>query len=148
MDTRISLEATRDVILKIADYAHAKVLVAYVFIFMSWAFNGEYEILAIVYSLIFLDCLTGVWAVLKLEGLKGFKSRQFFRSPLKFVIYLLLMYVARMVDKSVPFPFAGALMDGFLVTTEAVSILENVAKLDFPIPVALLAKFKSIFPKK
>ena len=37
------------------------------------------------------------------------------------------------------------MMDAFLVTTEAVSILENFAKMGYPTPTLLINKLKALF---
>jgi len=158
IDYRMSIESIKEVLLKLAEHLYLKFIVANIFLILSWSFNGEFQIILTVYSLIAIDTLTGCWAVLKLEGwpnfwsvLKGnskFKSREFFRSPAKFVVYLLMLYVSRVVDKSLPVPFASPIMDAFLIATESISILENFAKMGYPSPTFLINKLKTIYEKK
>jgi toxin secretion/phage lysis holin len=133
---------------KILDHWQLKLIVAYIFTGISWAFDGKVEILYVVYSLIAIDTFTGVWAVIRLDGIKGISSKAFFRSPKKFLVYLIMMYVSRMVDRGLPVHIASPIMDAFLVTTEGVSILENFAKLGYPVPVFLISKLKALYEKK
>jgi phage-related holin len=39
-------------------------------------------------------------------------------------------------------------MDSFLVLTEAISILENISKLGFPVPTTLVKLLKTYYDKK
>jgi len=138
----------KDIFKKFFDYVEIKALIAHFFLLLSWAFDGKVEIIYTIYSLIALDTITGVWAVVRAEGLAGFSSRKFFRSPMKFVVYLTFLYISRAVDKGLPVNLAAPIMDAFLVTTEAVSILENFAKLGYPVPTFLMEKLKTYFGKK
>lgn len=141
---RFSLFDIKEVILKIIDFIDLKVFVSNVFIFMSWIFKDQTEILGIVYSLIALDTFLGVLSALKLGGIKELSSKKFFRGAGKFFVYLLFLYVSRMIDRTMPLPIASPIMDAFLVTTEAISIFENLKKLGYEAPALLIEKLKSI----
>lgn len=143
-----NLEAVKDILGKLVEHIHFKLLLANISIFLAWAFDGDTTILKTIFTLIIIDTISGVWAVLKIEGWKGFKSREFVVAPVKLVVFITLMYVARTVDKSFPIHWAAPIMDTFLVTTEAKSILENFGKLGFPVPLVLLSKLKSLNEKK
>lgn len=138
----------KEILRRLFDYVEVKLLLAHFFVFLSWSFDGKTQIIYTVYSLIALDTVTGIWAVFRIEGVKGLSSRKFFRAPMKFVVYLTFLYVSRAVDKGLPVNLAAPIMDAFLVTTEAVSILENFSKLGYPVPTFLISKLKSYFEKK
>lgn len=133
---------------KLFAHIEIKLILAQVFMLWSWAFDGETQILYAVGSLIFLDTVTGVYAVLVLEGFNGYKSRRFSEVLLKVIRYAVFMYVARVVDKSLPRHVFGPLIDIFVVTTEASSIFENFAKLGYTVPTSILNRLKSFFEKK
>lgn len=138
----------RETLLKLSEDIHLKAALAYVMVLLSWAFNGETQMLMAVGSLIFIDTLTGVITVLSLQGLAGYKSREFSRVMGKVFRYLIFMYVARVVDKGLPIHIFSPIMDTFIVTTEATSILENFAKLGYPVPTYFLDKLKKLTQKK
>lgn len=142
------MHSLKTIFSKLFSQIEIKLVLAQIFLFLSWSFDGKVQIIITVYSLIAIDTFTAVYVVLRLQGLSGISSRKFFRSPSKFVVYLIFLYVSRMVDRSLPISVAGPIMDAFLVTTEAVSILENFAKLNYPVPTFLITKLKAIYEKK
>lgn len=138
----------REFLQRLFSHIELKLILAQIFILWTWAFGGETQILYAVGSLIFIDTVTGVYAVLSLEGFLGFKSRRFSDVLWKVVRYAVFMYVARVVDKSLPKNVFGPLIDIFIVTTEASSIFENFAKLGYTVPTGILIRLKSLFEKK
>lgn len=142
------MQNMKSILTKLFSQIEIKLILAQIFMFLSWSFDGKVQIIYTVYSLIAIDTVTGLWAVIKLEGLSGVSSRKFFRAPAKFTVYLVFLYVSRMVDRGLPLNLAAPIMDAFLVTTEAVSILENFAKLGYPVPTFLITKLKEIYQKK
>lgn len=143
----LDLTVVREIILKIAEYFHIKLIVGYLFLVMAWLFNGEYEVLLSIYLLLIFDTITGIWAVIKVDGIKGMTSRDFFRLPRKFFVYTSFLLVARLADKNFPLAIAAPLMDAFVASTECISILENFAKLGSPVPLTLINKLKDIYKK-
>lgn len=148
MLSRFSFYDLKIVLFKISDFFYLKTFVASVFMALSWAFNGKTEILIVIYSLVVIDTLTALWAVLRNDGWRGLSSRKSFRGAGKFIVYLVFLYVTRMIDKTLPIAIASPIMDAFLVMTEAVSILENFEKLGYPAPVLLINKLKAMLEKK
>ena len=127
------------------EYPEVKAVLGMMAIAISWSFNGEFEALIAIYSLVTIDFLTGTRASLVN---KTWSSRRSIAGVGKFGRYLIYMLVARLVDKVAPLPFASPLMDTYIVVTEAGSILENFQKLGYPVPTMLLTKLKSFYDKK
>lgn len=127
------------------EYPELKAVLGMAAISVSWTFNGEFEALIAIYSLVLIDFVTGTYFSLVN---KTWSSRRSISGVGKFGRYLIYMLVARLVDKVVPLPFASPLMDTYIVITEAGSILENFEKLGYPVPTMLLNKLKSFYDKK
>lgn len=144
-DIHITLEGLRNVVLKLADHLGIKIFVAYIFLALSWTFDGKVEVIFALLTLFIIDAITGTLVALKQ---KSFSSRGVFRTPVKFFVYFLMLIVSRMADKALPVPVLSPVMDSFLVITESVSILENIYKLGFPVPLFLVTKLKAYYDKK
>lgn len=141
---RLSLESIKDVLIKLQDQAPLKMFVGIILTMLSWVFKGDVEIVIVIYTLIFFDTFTGVWIALNNHSVS---SRGFFRSPVKCMVYFMMIIISRLVDKTLPITIASPVMDAFLVTTEAVSILENLSKLGFPVPTFLIKRLKTFYEK-
>jgi toxin secretion/phage lysis holin len=122
-----------------------KAFLSMLMVFFSWVFQNNFEILGIVYLLILIDTITGVWYAIKA---KEISSRGFYRVAIKCLVYFMMIIVSRLVDKTTPIIYASTLMDSFLVLTEAISILENISKLGFPVPTTLVKLLKTYYDKK
>lgn len=132
-------------IYKLLDHFYLKVFFSYLALFLSWMFNGKTEIIYIILILFIIDAISGTFAALKN---KEFSSRGIFRTPIKFLVYFSMLGVSRLADRVLPVPILSPVMDTFLVITESVSILENVYKLGFPVPLFLVKKLKAYTEKK
>lgn len=144
---------------KLGEFFHAKLFFGWLFIFLSWAFDGSYEIILTIFVLLVFDSITGTGIAIRnyhlnKKGLyKGppegiFSSRGLYRGPFKLCVYFVFILVSRLVDKHIPVPFASPMVDCFLVTTEGYSILENFAKMGFAAPTSLISKLKELSTKK
>ncbi len=111
----------------------------------DWLFGHKIEMVSAVLCLIMLDTITGVWKASKAGQLS---SRGFFRFAAKLLVYMLLLTTASLVDKNIPIAFALSMMATFLALTEAISILENVAKLGFPVPHRMISILKQFSEEK
>lgn len=143
--SHIDVEGVKNIFEKLTEFALLKWLVANFFVLLAWSFNGKVEVLATIYILIALDTVTGVWIAAKKNEVS---SRGFYRVVTKCFVYFIMLLVGRLVDKNIPLPIAAPILDAFLVTTEAVSILENFSKLGFPVPTILVNKLKAFYEKK
>lgn len=143
-----NLDSVKKIFQKLIDNIHLKIIFANIAILLSWMFDGEMQVLRTVFSLVLIDVVTGVWAILKVQGWSEFKSREFVVGPIRFFVYIILMFVARSVDKSFPLHWAAPIMDTFIVCTEAKSILENFGKLGYPVPLIMVEKLKGFIQKK
>ena len=108
-------------------------------VWVAWVFGKDTEILTILASLIFFDTLTGFLAAIKHKNLG---SKPFFKFSSKLVCYFSFLVLSRLVHKVVPSINAPIIVDGFLTMTEAISILENLSLLGFPVPKVLRSKLE------
>jgi len=131
--------------MKIFYHPEIKIMAASLFVCFDWIFNGKYEAVYIIFTLLIIDNITGIWYAWKT---KNINSRDFSRSPQKILIYFIMLIVSRMVDKTLPITAASSIMDAFIVCTEAISILENISKLGYPVPTFLVTRLKNFYDKK
>lgn len=129
---------------KLLENPDLKMVVAAFFTYLANQFDGKVEIVWTIFALIIIDTLTGTWIAFKNNEIS---SRGFGRSPRKLFAYLTMLLVSRYVDQHLPVKIASPVMDAFLVTTEAVSILENFAKLGYPVPMFLVKRLKNFYEK-
>lgn len=119
------------------------------YIIYSFAFDTlKGEALVALMGLIVFDFITALFAVKK-TGEK-IKSGRIFRTPVKIVLYYLMISAGHFVELVIP--QLSFLIDetilGFLALTEIISIFENVGKLGYEVPTNLLDKLKSLKKKK
>lgn len=134
----------QQVVSRFLDYVPLKAVGTAFLAFISWMFEGKAEVLGVVYILILFDTVTGLAIAWKQ---KSVASRGFFQVAVKCLVYFILILTGRLVDKVVPVPFASTIMESFLVITEAISIMENLGKLNFPVPLGLIKRMK-VFTKE
>lgn len=140
----VTFDSLKEIIYKLLDHWHLKAVFAYLALLISWTFNGQVEVIFVVTSLLLIDVITGTMVAFKTHT---FSSRGFFRSPVKFLVYFLMLIVSRLADKSLPVQVLSPVMDSFIVVTEAISILENIYKLGFPVPHILVKRLKAYYEK-
>lgn len=100
--------------------------------------DGASTVLEAISLLIFLDFVT---AILKAKlGGEVIESWKVFRSAVKFTVYLTMLAACHLFQVVVPVlgSYATDIMAAFLAVTELISILENVGKMGFHIPLRLL----------
>lgn len=100
----------------------------------------------IVFIMILLDAITGIWCAMKS---KRFNSRTLKKNLKKVVIYSACILTIRLVEVGALTGFETTIltqfMAGFLIITEAISILENLTILGLPIPMGYInVLFKQI----
>ena len=137
--THLDIQQLNHVVRQVIGFFPLKCVASGVLSFMCWAFNCNFLILGSVFILVIIDLITGVAKSLKHEAPS---SRGFYRSAVKLLVYFLMVLVARLVDKHIPYPFASNIMDSFLVLTESISILENIYLLGYPVPTVLVKKLQ------
>ena len=128
----------------IADF-DCKIILSSFAVFFAWVFNGKFEAAYIIFTLFLIDNFTGIWYAWRT---KNINSRDFSRSPQKLLVYSIMLIVSRLVDKTLPVCAASSIMDTFIVCTEAVSILENLYKLGYPVPTFLVTRLKNFYDTK
>ena len=140
---------------KMGEFFHLKLFFGLIFTFLSWSFDGSVEILITIFSLLIIDTTTGTAIALynKYLSKKGlftgdpkdiFSSRGIYRGPAKLIAYAIMVLVSRLADKHIPLSVFSPMMDTFLVSTEAYSILENFGKMGFKVPTTVISKLKSL----
>lgn len=131
----------------ILDCGWLKLLLAFCLSAFSWIFGNENQQLIAVVALVGIDTITGfakAWKSCEVS------SRGFFRVPVKFSVYLLLLVTGRLVDKAlVDLPLSNlitayTIIASFLAITEAISIMENLGKMGFAVPLVLVKKLKAL----
>ena len=130
-----SAENIKGVFINLADHGTMKLMSGVAIVPWMWLFGTHAELVVCVFSLVLLDTVTGAWKAAKLGQLS---SKGFFRFATKLVVYLILMATGSIVDKTMPIEFSITIMGTFLAITESISVLENVAKLGFPVPTRLV----------
>lgn len=97
--------------------------------------------------LIIVDFLTAFFAAKK-SG-EEIKSSKIFRTPLKILIYFMLVSVAHLMEVVSPLlSILDETMMGFLALTELISILENTGRMGFAVPKKLLNKLQELRDEK
>lgn len=95
--------------------------------------------LVVLFVLILIDTITGVAYVLKI---KSFSSKGFRKGVIKMITYFTSILVVRLceigISDLVSTTYLTKIMTSYLVVTETLSILENLARLGAPLPAGLM----------
>lgn len=106
---------------------------------LTFIYNGVYKdaMLAVILLVIF-DLITRVVAEKKLG--RPIQSQKVFRTPVKFLVYLIMTSAAHLVEVATYgwVPIIDETMLAFLAVTEFISILENVGYMGYAVPQKLL----------
>lgn len=93
--------------------------------------------------LIIFDFFTAFFAAKK-SG-EEIKSSKIFRTPIKILIYFMLVSVAHLMEVVSPLlSILDETMMGFLALTELISIIENTGRMGFAVPQRMLNKLKEL----
>lgn len=117
--------------------------IAYAFYRLSFDVTQDKAIVAVL-ALVVMDFITGITAA-KMSG-DFIKSSRAFRSAIKTFMYLLMISAAYFTE--IAFPLASQFADetviAFLAITELISIMENLGKMGYGIPIKMLNRLKKI----
>lgn len=130
----LGAEGMRHVAVSMKDHGVLKLLISVVMAIHYWLFPTKSELATIVFALVVFDTITGVINAYKHDELS---SSGFFRFSIKLVVYYILLATSSLLDRLliVDLPISAvSLTCGYLSTTEALSILENIAGAGFPVP--------------
>jgi len=135
------LEGVRRFAGSAAEQGLLKTILAFLAAMNDWFFHPTHTVVEVVMVLVVFDTLTGAMKAYH-EG--KLSSSGFFRFAPKIVIYVILMATGALLDKLAEGFVVKALtiVTTFLAMTEALSILENVGGLGYPIPKALISILK------
>lgn len=134
-----TLEVCKEVLHNVFQQPLQKTLFAGIVCTASYIFNGGEAFLP-VFSLVLLDAVTGIMKAIHKDDFKG--SRAVYRSAQKFFVYLILISTSRILDTEFPGDYATNTMKTFLMVTEAVSIMENIHAMGWPVPMKLVQYLK------
>lgn len=111
-----------------------------------WLFDSdEKKIITAIFLLMAIDTFTGLWLAIKNHDLD---SRGFYQVIAKFFVFCLMIMTGHLADEVVGFKIASIAIHCFLATNEAISILENIGLLGFPVPTNLLKILRRYKDKK
>lgn len=128
------LEGVRHVASSMKDQGAIKMMIAVAIAMHGWFFPLRADLVTIVFALVAFDTITGF---LRAYRWSQVSSSGFFRFALKMVVFYIMLATASLLDRLlvVNLPVSAlALTCGYLATTEALSILENISELGFPVP--------------
>ncbi len=118
---------------------------AYFIAFLIWLIGG-WDILAkVLFTLMFLDYLTGLIVGYKMQNLN---SKRAFKGLRKKILILVILCGASLMHKLVPDLAFRTLVGMFYCATELLSITENVAKVGVPIPKKLKKALEQLREEK
>lgn len=118
---------------------------AYFIAFLIWLIGG-WDILAkVLFTLMFLDYLTGLIVGYKMQNLN---SKRAFKGLRKKILILVILCGASLMHKLVPDLAFRTLVGMFYCATELLSITENVAKAGVPIPKKLKKALEQLREEK
>lgn len=133
---------------KLQHYHSIKIAAALAFAILAYFFDPlEATALVALFALILLDFVYGV-AAAKKTGLP-ITSAKIRRSAIKMAVYFSLIAAAHISEYAIPaqIGFLDETVTAFLVATELISIMENVGRLGFAIPMRLLNQLQNYTDK-
>ena len=135
----MSVEVCREVIHSVGQFPVQKTILATFFCTYSHAMGGG-EVFIPVFMLVLFDAITGVMKSVR-NGTFSW-SQGFKRSAQKFTVYVIMILASGVLDVEFPGNYAITTMKTFLMVTEAISILENIGQMGWPVPLKLLEMLK------
>lgn len=137
----MNAEFVRKMLSQIVEHPYLKGAVSLGAVYIDWVFGSKKEVLVIIGMLVLLDSVTGVMKAYKKCRIS---SASFFRTAIKCFVYFILLTTGACVDKTTPFPFALVTMATYLSITEAISIIENLGAMGYPVPKVLIGRLKAL----
>lgn len=136
------------ILYKVCQYWWYKIAASATVIIFTFFFDPDHKkVLASLFALLIIDFITGVIAA-KMKN-EPIQSHKIFRSAIKVAVYFTLVSAGRISEAALsPIPFIDETIIGFLTATELVSIIENVAKMGYGVPIGLLEKLKQFTGNK
>lgn len=118
---------------------------AYFIAFLIWLIGGWDTLAKVLFTLMFLDYLTGLIVGYKMQNLN---SQRAFKGLRKKLLVLVILCGASLMHKLVPDLAFRTLVGMFYCATELLSITENVAKVGVPIPKKLKKALEQLREEK
>lgn len=104
-------------------------------------------VLSALFMLIIFDFFTGIWSAYKAK--EDIKSSKVFRTAWKFALYFMAVSAGYFTEIIIGTDlFIAKTIMIFLASTELVSILENIQKAGYDVPISLLKKLKDFIKSK
>ncbi len=133
----MKLDNIKSIFMNIAAHADWKIAIGAGAWMFDWIFGVRQQAVLVVGLLLILDTATGFAYAFKQNNVS---SKGFFRFAVKLCVYFTLIVTGRLVDKVLPYQFAAPVMESFLAITEAISIMENLSRCGFAVPVSLIKR--------
>lgn len=127
------------------NYSAVKWFSGSLFLLYSFAFGSQAKtVLLAIVALVVFDFITGITAA-KMSH-EQIMSSKIFRSAFKFLIYFIMISSAHLFEIAVPLLGTSAtdIIIAFLALTEIISIMENVGKMGYEVPLKLLNSLQSL----
>ncbi|MDY4010289.1 MAG: phage holin family protein [Fusobacterium gastrosuis] len=102
--------------------------------FLIWAVGGFDEALKILFFLMAVDFITGIWIAYKIETINSTRA---YKGLTKKAYALILISCSAVVSKLIPNLGIRDMVIIFYTATEILSIIENGSRLGVPIPAKL-----------
>lgn len=129
---------------RIIEHPYVKVLGGFALSVLSFLFDPATKVaLFALLALIAFDFITSLYAI-HVTGVskrgKKFTSHSALGSAIKTIVYFIMISAGFIAESAVPIGLIDNTIIGFLVVTELVSILENIGRVGYGIPLGLLNK--------
>lgn len=127
------------------NYAAVKWFSGSLFLLYSFAFGSQTKtVLLAVSALVVFDFITGITAAKMTH--EQIMSSKIFRSAFKFFIYFIMVSSAHLFEIAVPLLGTSAtdIIIAFLALTEIISIMENVGKMGYDVPLKFLNSLQNL----
>lgn len=141
------LDELPKILVKLAEFPVLKSVITFVLMFTSFMLGDLYDVEIIAVSMLLtIDFVTGViGAVYAGESIK---SRRMANSVVKALVYYLAISAGKFLDQSIPGEFVQYSTIGFVAVTEFISIIENIGKMGFKTPKALVANLREKYESR
>jgi len=142
--TQHLMSLTQEIVASICFSCLSKIPAAIFIGGFAWFFGVENtQVIWALISIMVIDFLTGVSAARKCG--EAIESRKAIKTVLKFVFYGLFISAAYLTEQTIPGEtFLDNATISFLAITELISIMENIGKMGYQMPLKMLNKLREL----
>lgn len=134
----------KEILFSLAEFMELKAIAAVLLGFGAYLIGSSHvDLIVGLTVLVSIDAITGTYAAWITKEV--IESRKALRSAIKWTAYLLMIITANISEMLIPGDFFMVEVTvSFLAATEFISILENIGKSGYAIPLKLLNKLQDI----